>query len=189
MFDKVKLALLGGIFALAACGQDFVPASEKPVLNGSGAEMEAASSKGLASLAFRSKSATISVPAATAQSRLGEFATQCIDQRTVVIESFGGGAFGAGYSVTNWHMRANIAEENGIVRLLILGDADTNNIVIGDKDGFNVLTTTQILPSAEGTTLNTRHVIFWGRLHDAAVQWAAGNATVCPDLTKLFKPI
>ncbi len=183
-----KMAFAASLFALSACMADDVPPSEKAVLNGSGEEMEAAASSGLASLAFRSKSGDVAVPAATVTKRLGAFAGQCLNERSVVIESFGGGMFGGGYSRTDWHFRANIAEENGVTRLLILGDADTNAIVIGDKDGFNVITTTQIIPTETGTNLKTRHVIFWGRIHDAAMQWASGNSSVCPDLAKLFKP-
>lgn len=176
------------MFALSACMADAVPPSEKSVINGSGAAMEDASRGGLASLAYRSKSGNVAVPAATVTKRLGDFAGQCLNERSVTTESFGGGMFGGGYSRTDWHFRANIAEENGVTRLLILGDADTNALVLGDKDGFNVITTTQIIPTDAGTTLNTRHVIFWGRIHDAAIQWAAGESSVCPDLSKLFKP-
>ncbi len=186
MFSKITPLTVVCALTLSACMQDQSPPSEKQVLNGSGAEMEKASSKGIASLVFRDKTSTVSVPQATAKKRLAAFAEQCVHQRSVTIE---GTSYRSGFPVytrTDWHFRANVQNEGGIDRLLILGDADTNQLMLGDKDGFNVIHTTQILENGSGTTLKTRHIMFWRRLHDAAVQWTAGETSVCPDLTKLF---
>jgi len=151
--------------------------------------MEQMSRSGLARLVFRDKSAIVNVPAKTALKRLSAFAEQCIQARTVTVESFSGRGFGGRYTRSDMHFRAHVAKEDGIDRLLILGDTDTSNLVIGDKDGFNVLTTTQVIPNGDATTLKTRHVVFWGRLHTAAVEWASGETSVCPDLSKLYRPL
>ena len=123
LFMKTSLTALAAILALtiSGCGPALVPPSEKSVNNGSGAKMEQVSQSGFARLMFRDKSTPVNVPAKTVLKRLSAFAKQCIQARTVVIESVGGSGYGRGYSRTDLHFRAHVAQEDRIDRLLILG--------------------------------------------------------------------
>lgn len=162
----LKAIVVGASFlAAAGCSGDLMTTTT------SGPQFEEIASRH--SLLFTNAEAVVAQPAGQVKSRLSQLATQCIDgvQSNTTITSGAGAGLRSG-SISRGY-QARVVKEGGVDRFVVILD----NL----STPPTIVVSTQILQQADGTTrLSTIHGRTFDLFHNAAVNWADGTQTGCP---------
>lgn len=160
-------AILAGLsfFAAAGCSGDLMSTTT------SGPEFEEIATRN--GLLFTNADTVVAKPANQVKAQLSQLAAQCIDgvDSTTTISSGAGASLRSG-SISRGY-QARVANEGGIDRFVVILD----NL----STPPTIVVSTQILPQADGSTrLSTIHAKTFDLFHRAAVNWADGSQTGCP---------
>lgn len=159
------MALSVTLLATAGCFGDLASTTT------SGPEFEEIATRN--SLLFTNKDTVVAAPAGQVKPRLTQLAAQCINGvRSVTSISSGAGAgFRSGSIARSYQSR--VSNEGGVDRFLVI----MNN----EGGSPTIVVSTKIIAQPDGTTLlSTIHGRTFDLFHRAAVNWANGSQTGCP---------
>jgi hypothetical protein len=125
------------------------------------------------SLLFTDADTVVAAPASQVKSRLTQLAAQCINGvgSVTTISSGAGAGFRSGSIARTYQSR--VSNEGGVDRFIV---------ILNNEGGSpTIVVSTKILAQPDGTTrLSTIHGRTFDLFHRAAVNWANGSQTGCP---------
>jgi hypothetical protein len=162
----LKLIALGvTMLATAGCMSDLSSTTT------SGPQFEEIAARN--SLLFTNADTVVATPAGQVKSQLTQLAAQCIDGvGSVTTMSSGAGAGFRSGSISRTY-QSRVVKEGGVDRFLV---------ILNNEGGSpTIVVSTKIIAQPDGTTrLSTIHGRTFDLFHRAAVNWANGSQTGCP---------